>query len=300
MNDTLLHKYLNNDISPEEFQQLKDSELYNDYLIIASASEKLETPAFPEERVWQNIQKAKQNKPKVISLQWKNLLRYAAVVAVIVSVFLFFNTPVKSIESGIAEQKSFALPDQSEVVLNAETKVSYNTKKWNENRALTLDGEAYFSVAKGKTFEVETPQGTVQVLGTRFNVQSRKDHFHVSCYEGVVNVKFNTQNIQLTEGKSVIIEAGNVVAQPLISVSQPGWMFQESTFENTRIGLVLEELKRQYKIRLTLNNIDENIRFTGAVTHKNLESALKTICLPLQLNYNIDSQGNVTIYGQQQ
>lgn len=300
MNDTLLHKYLNNDISPEEFQQLKDSELYNDYLIIASASEKLETPAFPEERVWQNIQKAKQNKPKVISLQWKNLLRYAAVVAVIVSVFLFFNTPVKSIESGIAEQKSFTLPDQSEVVLNAETKVSYNTKKWNENRALTLNGEAYFSVAKGKTFEVETPQGTVQVLGTRFNVQSRKDHFHVSCYEGVVNVKFNTQNIQLTEGKSVIIEAGNVVAQPLISVSQPGWMFQESTFENTRIGLVLEELKRQYKIRLTLNNIDENIRFTGAVTHKNLESALKTICLPLQLNYNIDSQGNVTIYGQQQ
>lgn len=299
MNDTLLHKYLNNEISPEELQQLKDSELYTDYLKIAEATEKLESPAYREDRVWQNIQTATHNKLKVISLKWKNLLKYAAVFAVIISAFLFFNTGIEAVEAGIAEQKSFSLPDQSEVVLNADSKISYNGKKWDENRSLTLDGEAYFSVAKGKTFEVETPQGTVTVLGTRFNVQSRNDHFHVSCYEGVVNVNFNNQNIQLTGGNSVIIEAGNIVAQPLISVSQPGWMFQESTFENTKISLVLEELKRQYTIQLTLNNIDENLRFTGAFTHKNLESALKTICLPLQLNYSIDSQGNVTIYGQQ-
>lgn len=298
MNDILLHKFLNNEISPEELQQLKGSELYSDYLKIANATEKLETPAYQEDRVWQKIQNATHNKPKVISLQWKSLLKYAAVVAVIISAFLFFNSGIEAVEAGIAEQKSFSLPDQSEVVLNADSKITYNEKKWDKSRFISLEGEAYFSVSKGKTFEVETSQGIVTVIGTRFNVQSRSNHFHVSCYEGIVNVNFNNQNIQLTGGNSVIIEAGNIVAQPLISVSQPGWMFQESTFENTKISFVLEELKRQYTIQITLNNIDENLRFTGAFTHKNLESALKTICLPLQLNYSIDSQGNVSIYGQ--
>lgn len=299
MNDTLLHKYLNNEISPEELQQLKGSELYSDYLIIAEASKKMETPTYRDARVWQKIRETTEHKPQVISLQWKNLLKYAAVAAVIISAFLYFNTGIQAVEAGIAEQKSFTLPDQSEVVLNADSKISFQGKKWNENRSLTLDGEAYFSVAKGKTFEVKTPQGTVTVLGTRFNVQSRDEHFHVMCYEGVVNVNFNKQNLQLTAGNSVIIETGNIVAQPLISVTQPGWMFQESTFENIKIRLVFEELKRQYNIKVTLNNVDENLRFTGAFTHKNLESALKTICLPLQLNYSFDFQGNVTIYGQQ-
>ena len=299
MNDKLLHKYLNNEISPEELQQLKDSEVYRDYLKIAEAAKNLETPAYHNERVWQKIRSATHNKPKVISLQWKSLLKYAAVVAVIISALLFFNTGIETVEAGIAEQKSFTLPDQSEVVLNADSKISYNEKKWNKNRSLNLEGEAYFNVAKGKTFKVETSLGTVTVLGTRFNVLSRQNYFHVSCYEGIVTVNFDNINIQLTEGNSVIIEAGKVVAQPFISVSQPGWMFQESTFENSSIRLVLDELKRQYNIQVTLKNVDESLRFTGAFTHNNLESALKTICLPLQLNYSIDDQGNVTVYGQQ-
>jgi transmembrane sensor len=299
MNDKLLHKYLNNEISPEELQQLKESEVYRDYLKIAEATKDLEAPVYQDERVWQKIRSATHNKPKVISLQWKSLLKYAAVLAVIISALLFFNTGIETVEAGIAEQKSFTLPDQSEVVLNADSKISYNEKKWNKNRSLNLEGEAYFKVAKGKTFKVETPLGTVTVLGTRFNVQSRQNHFHVSCYEGIVTVNFDNINIQLTEGNSVIIEAGKVVAQPFISASQPGWMFQESTFENSNIRLVLDELKRQYNIQVNLNNVDETLRFTGAFTHNNLESALKTICLPLQLNYSVDDQGNVTIYGQQ-
>jgi len=49
-----------------------------------------------------------------------------------------------------------------------------------------LFGKAYFDVDKGKTFTVKTDLGTVQVLGTRFDVESRDSIFKVVCYEGSV------------------------------------------------------------------------------------------------------------------
>jgi len=298
MNEKLLHKYLNNEITEAELKQLKASGEYEDYLQISAFTSQLQTPAFDKEAAWNQLSKKVKKESKVVSLfNYKNLLKYAAVLALIVTGFLYVTNLSTTLTAPLAEKKSFALPDQSEVVLNAGSMIEYNKNSWNKNRKLTLDGEAFFKVAKGKKFDVITNQGVVSVLGTQFNVQSRDHHFHVTCYEGKVAVAFNDNTLQLSAGESVIIEEGEIISQQKVSTLQPGWMFDESSFENKPLWWVLEELQRQYKVTITIENIDKNTRYTGAFTHTNLDAALKTVCMPLGLKYTIHQNGKVKIYG---
>lgn len=299
MDEKLLHKYLNNEISESELQQLKTSETYRDYLKIATLSSQLQAPVFDKDKAWNQLNAKVKKETKVVSLfNTRNLLKYAAIFVLLVTGLLYI-TNLKTTETAtLAEKKSFTLPDQSEVVLNADSEIKYSKRSWDKKRTLSLYGEAFFKVAKGEKFDVVTEQGIVSVLGTQFNVQSRSAHFHISCYEGKVAVDFNNSKIQLSAGDSVIIENGEIVSQQKINTLQPGWMLDESAFDNKPLWWVLEEVQRQYKVTVITENIDKDIRFTGTFTHTNLEAALKTICLPLSLTYNINQNGNVLIYGE--
>ena len=75
----------------------------------------------------------------------------------------------------------------------------------------------------------------------------------------------------------------------------PVWLNDESSFENVSLQRVLEELERQFAVKVTVNNVNLDKKFTGTFTHKNLELALKSICEPLQLTYKISNNGAVTI-----
>ena len=297
MNEKLLHKFLNNEISDAEMETLQATDIYRDYLKIASTTSTMQTPAFNRERVWQKLNENTQKQTKVISLPLlRSIIQYAAIFALLFAGYLYVTHLDVSVTSHVAEKKNLTLPDNSEVVLNADSKVIYNKNSWNKKRSLSLKGEAFFKVAKGKKFDVVTGQGIVSVMGTQFNVQSRENHFHIACYEGLVRVTFDKQEIQLPAGNSVIIENGVVIAQQNISATQPGWMLNESAFENSPLITIVEELQRQYDIEVVLKIRDKNILFTGTFTHTNLEAALKTICVPLQLKYSIDDKRGVTIY----
>ncbi|PKP26239.1 MAG: histidine kinase [Bacteroidetes bacterium HGW-Bacteroidetes-2] len=297
MNEQLLHKFLNNEITAAEMETLQTTDTYRDYLKIASTTSSMHPPTFNQERVWQKLSEKTKKQAKVISLSFfRPLIKYAAIFALLLAGYLYVTNLDVSVTSHLAEKKNITLPDNSEVVLNADSKVIYNKNSWNKKRSLSLNGEAFFKVAKGKKFDVVTPQGVVSVMGTQFNVQSRKNHFHISCFEGLVRVNFNNQEIQLPAGNSVLIENGILIAQQNISTTQPGWMFNESTFENTPLIAVIGELQRQYNIEVVFKISDKNILYTGTFTHTNLDAALKTICEPLKLKYSIDDKRGVIIY----
>ncbi|MGB3800860.1 MAG: FecR family protein, partial [Lewinella sp.] len=93
--------------------------------------------------------------------------------------------------TGFAEQKSVALPDGSIVRLNANSSLSY-APDWDdrEDREVILRGEAYFEVlpnpTTGQKFLVTTPDLTVAVLGTVFNINSREEETSVFLEEGKI------------------------------------------------------------------------------------------------------------------
>ena len=76
----------------------------------------------------------------------------------------------------------YELPDHSVVWLNAGSTLRYPTVFREENRNVTLKGEAYFEVQADhkRPFYVNTPSGlSVYVYGTKFNVAAYEDDSNI-------------------------------------------------------------------------------------------------------------------------
>lgn len=294
--DYLLAKWLNKNITNEELTELKSSSEYATYIKIAEATSKLKIPSFNIDANFKAISSQIKLKDKVIRLKpMATFLKIAAVITVLFTVYLFINSLDTTIETKIAEKQYFLLPDDSKVVLNANSTINYNKKDWKKNRELTLNGEAYFNVSKGKKFLVITQLGIVKVLGTQFNVLARDDNFYIKCYEGLVSVSFNDTIIKLSAGKKLKIENGVLIKHYKNNTSSPGWIANESSFDNTTLAIVLKEFERQYPIKITTEKINVNKRFSGSFTHNNLNLALKSVCDPLNLSFTINGE-DVIIY----
>jgi len=294
----ILHNYLNGTATQEEIAQLKADPEYASYIKIAEATKCFDTPDFDEKATFNAISEKLEQQPKVKKLNlWPTVLKIAAVFAVIVAGYLYVDSLETTISTSVAEKQNFNLPDGSEVALNANSTIEYQKNKWDNNRTLELDGEAYFKVTKGNTFTVQTKIGAITVLGTQFNVFARDNKLNVNCYEGLVSVAFNDTLIKLPTGKSLQIKNGTLVTEHQSVTEKPSWIDNESSFENASLTTVLDELKRQYPITVQVDDNLKTKRFSGSFAHNNLDLALQLICAPLNLTYTIEEEEDqVTIY----
>ncbi|MFK5983760.1 MAG: FecR family protein [Flavobacteriaceae bacterium] len=299
--DYLLAKWLNNDITNEELEQLKASPEYASYIKIAETTSQFQTPEFDKEKNYDAINSKKsQQQVKVVKLNSiKTILKIAAVFAVLFAGYFYVTNLNTSINTQIAQKQTFLLPDDSKVVLNANSTIDYNKNNWDNKRELNLNGEAYFKVTKGQRFNIKTNDGIVSVLGTQFNVFSRDHHFYINCYEGLVSVAFNDTLIKLPAGNYLKIEDGKIITHRTASIISPSWINNESSFENESLQAVINELEIQYPIKVTANNVNLNQRFSGSFSHKNLSLALTLICDPLNLSFIINDEENVTLYAKE-
>ena len=162
----------------------------------------------------------------------------------------------------------------------------FNDSDWKESRQLTLDGEAYFKVEKGSTFTVNTNNGSVTVLGTQFNVNSKKDFFDVVCYQGKVRVNSNSLDYILLPTNSFRKINGSSSESSTTQLLQPTWIDGESTFKSVPIKYVITALEDQYNIKIDSELIDDSTIFSGSFPHKNLNIALITVFDALKIRYN--------------
>lgn len=296
-NEKEILKWFNNELSSEEIEDLKQSEDLQTLEKIAHYASQLETPKVDEHAALKafTARNHSKKKTKVRTLNFKTFYRVAAILVVMLSsaYFLFFNN-ITSFETQIAQTKTVTLPDNSKVILNSASKLSFNEKKWADIRALTLEGEAFFKVQKGQTFSVNTAAGVVRVLGTQFNVKERKNYFEVNCYEGLVSVTYNNKTIKLAPGKSFRVINGIIENVEDFYAQNPSWLQQESSFNKIPLDQVIAELERQYDIKIKAEGVDTSKLFTGSFTHTNKEIALQAVTIPLQLSYRI--QGKTIIF----
>ncbi|MBD0825007.1 FecR family protein [Aestuariibaculum marinum] len=291
-------KWFENELGEEEFSELKQSENFETLEKIAHYAKHMKAPEVNPQDALMAFKKRNLNKksPKVIDFNFKTIIKVAAILVVMLtsSYFLFFNNDL-SFETEIAQTETLTLPDGSEVILNAASNLHYNKKEWASHRFLELEGEAFFKVQKGEKFTVNTSSGTVQVLGTQFNVKRRVNYFEVQCYEGLVAVTYDKKTVKLPPGKSFRVVNNTIQLVDDFEAEKPSWMQNESSFNKVPLREVVSELQRQYNINVKLENVEEDLLFKGAFTHENLEIALKSITIPLDLNYKIEGK-HVVLY----
>lgn len=276
-------------------EELSDFQTTDDYLLykdIVEEGSKIKLTSINEEAALKNfkdrIKTRTKKKQKVISLRNSLVFKIAASIAVLVAIsyFLLSNNQT-TLKTNFAENKSFTLPDESIVDLNAVSTITY-AKSFLKNRELKLEGEAYFKVKKGSSFTVNTSQGSVQVLGTKFNVKNREKAFNVFCYEGRVEVKHGTDKIILTKGEGVKLTDNKQLIKIANSDSnEPSWLNNESFFNQEIYAEVLAELERQFNVKINATNINTQVLFTGGFNNNNLETALKSITLPFNIKYQL-------------
>lgn len=285
----LIKKWLDNSLTPEELEAFKALKDYKVLTKLSNYTKGFKAPEFNEEEalnaLLHKIKTKKQSKTNWL----QPVLKIAAILVLCFSAYYYTTTLDTTFTTDFSEKTSVELPDHSKVDLNALSSITFNKSSWKNNRNISLKGEAFFDVKKGSTFNVNTPNGIVTVLGTEFNVKQRDNFFEVTCYEGLVQVTYKNNKTKIKPGESFLVLNDLIINNQTV-YSQPQWLTNTSAFKSLPLKEVIAELERQYNVKVKTQNINTDLLFTGRFTHDNLDTALKSITQPLQLNYIITNQ----------
>ncbi|MCF6347532.1 MAG: FecR family protein [Flavobacteriaceae bacterium] len=295
--DYIIKKWLANELTDAELKVFKESKGYDLNTKIIDTAKQFKASQFSTVKNYDEFKAdLKDKNTPVIKLKpYKVLYRIAALFIIGFSTyFLFFYNNLTTVETLASQKTTFELPDASSVVLNADSKAQFNKKKWIDKREVSLEGEAFFKVAKGSKFDVITSGGTISVLGTQFSVKNRSGFFEVKCFEGIVSVSSNGKLQRLTKGKTYRI-LNNLVAIDSTYSSNPEWIDNKSSFKSVPLYEVLDELERQYNVTINTQKVDDKRLFTGGFIHDDLEQALIAITVPFDLTYKKENSNKITI-----
>ncbi len=261
-------------------------------LMSALAYQSIKARSGAKDRIWKNIQSASTSmtpKSGIKRSLWPIIAGVAASLAFIVYFYVFRTDPVTEI-SPLAQNRMIRLPDSSFITLNAGSQIKFDRLSFKKKRIIQLEGEAYFQVKKGVDFVVKTELGEVKVLGTTFNVYSRKDIMNVSCLVGKVAVHFFNLNMDytLTSGMEVGTENKVVRSSTFDIEAFKSWRDGYFYYNNAPLIQVMEELQRQYKLNeLDFSNNLLKYRYSGFFKKDQLDDALQSVFLPLKLRAEI-------------
>jgi len=221
----------------------------------------------------------------------RSFIGMAASLAILAAAVMFLSNDMNTITAPHGNAMVHTLPDQSKIDINAGSSIEYDTKNWDSNREVSLDGEAFFDVEKGSKFTVVTANGNVEVLGTEFNVYSRGHSFQVKCTEGKVRVTAKGKEEILLAGD--VVELSNTELQKIPFQAKYDWRQKAYNYKNATLGEVFGEIERQFDMKVSADPSILNAAFTGPLETKELEKAMYMVTWPMNLEYVI--KGNTIV-----
>ncbi|WP_046758234.1 MULTISPECIES: FecR family protein [Kordia] len=298
-NDNLIQKWLNEELSESELKDFEQSADFEYYQSIVENAKKFKASNFQTVDDFETFKANKlssQTQKRNFSRIFMPILKMAGVFVVLFGLYtLFFNNSLITITTVASEKTTILLPDTSEIVLNAESSIKYDKENWNNQRMVQLNGEAFFKVAKGETFDVIAQKDTIRVVGTQFNVKKRTNYFEVTCYEGAVKVVTGTHQRLLKHGDQLVILNDELIERKL-SDTKPYWMQNLSSFSAVPLQEVFDEMERQFNVKISTENMNGRQLFTGGFQHDDLQKALKSVTEPMNLRFEIDTEKSVIVY----
>lgn len=157
------------------------------------------------------------------------------------------------------------LSDGTIVHLNVGTSLRYPVQFLkNQSRQVYLTGEAYFEVSKDKAhpFTVNTQEVNVEVLGTKFNVNSYTEDLStdVVLVEGKVSLykekKTSKNQVYLLPGIKGSNTRGQqkIVTEDVNTDYYTAWVKGSLVFKNESFNSIIKKLERRYNVTFINKN----------------------------------------------
>ena len=219
------------------------------------------------------------------------------VLALAVAGIFLFRPAVQDVSysTGKGELSTVLLPDSSEVTLNHTSSLVVDRRSGGKRRHVTLQGEAFFHVhSGGDPFIVSTDAGTVQVLGTQFNVRIREGRLEVAVIRGTVSVSDKISTVVLQAGTMVTCMKDGVLSVPekILFADYPGWINKKLLFQRSTLQLVCSEIEARFDVRVRIENPAlRSETITGALDSRSAEAAVAALASLTGTRYTHEANG---------
>lgn len=270
-----------------------------------------------QENNWKKVEEVISTEVPVRKINWFKSVSIAASIALVVGTGVWYaatNLNTTSADNSniyktdFAKTKRITLPDGSKVTLNANSELKLSSA-WDDNaeRQVWLEGEAYFEVEKKpathQKFIVHTKDIDVEVLGTKFNVNTRHDKAVVSLEEGKIklSVKGETktisketltnQIIEMKPGEVVKLDSAiNLATEENVNFHS-GWVRNEFHFNNTSLKEIKNLIYDTYGYTVEVND-EELLKRTisGDLRAANLKELVDVLQIAFKLKMTIENK----------
>lgn len=231
----------------------------------------------------------------------------AGVLVAWAAIFFSLNNKTVQYATVMGEMKTIELPDHSVVKLNVNSTLSFS-KKWAGTgpREVWLKGEAFFTVQhtyNNQRFVVHTNDVNIQVVGTEFNVNTRRVKTQVVLRNGVVKLTLNNTTSAKKAAAPITMKPGDMVTysaataelnnQRVNPEQYASWSTPVLLFNETPVAEVIRSL--QDNLGLTIVLEDDSLgaqTFTGTIPRDNINVFF--ITLGRSFNVHIEKTGTST------
>ena len=220
------------------------------------------------------------------TVNWRSVLFRAAMLLIVVgSVAYAFMARQKEqyyiCKAPDGNKTEIILPDSTHVWLNAGSSLKYSSRFNDDNRNVSLEGEAYFEVTHhdNKKFTVKTDNYDVVVKGTKFDVASYQSDpvSMVSLVKGSVELAYEKGVIDMKPGERVVLDknTGEFTKEKYTDDSR-AWIDNRTELDNISLIDLARVLARQYDVKIHVQSARlANTHF--AVSLRNKETIMDVL-----------------------
>lgn len=179
--------------------------------------------------------------------------------------------------TGMHDIRAFKLADGSRIWLNAASAV--NADMSPDVRKLTLvAGEILVSTAHGdnRPFIVETPQGRMRALGTRFTVRRESGQTFLAVYDGSVEIRTAASDATtiISAGQQTYFGPDRIAAAVQADPAREAWSRGDLIAWDLSLADVVRELDRYYAGHISLAPAVAPRRVFGTFPLRDVDGAL--------------------------
>ncbi|RSZ42771.1 FecR family protein [Variovorax sp. 553] len=197
------------------------------------------------------------------------------------------------LHTAAGEQKTITLADGTRLVLNTSSAVDV-VFTGAERRLRLRHGEILVTTSHDdpspvdRPFIVQTAQGTVRALGTRFSVGVQGEGTRVALFEGSVRIRAeqNEQSLVLRAGEQTVFSATAIEPPRAASPTAALWEQGMLVASDMRLGAFAAELGRYRAGVLRCHPDVADLRVSGAFPLRDTDASLQLLqkTLPVRIS----------------